>query len=249
MRGSNGAVRSYSSRFTGVPHGSAKEWATAQEEDRTQLLDWRGDWSQEIMTERARRHVLLLLGFSGQDPVIHIALTRVFEDVYANGGSGRPRVVVVGHEPDTVTLRLLVKAGLGGQPADLGMITHVTSETSSTTAVALILLAELLALRLRPVLGPGQTTLPGALESRLAALVVAAPTMLRWSFLLRRPRPWRDYIRELTWNKRRSEGTFPSWRIQMPQRRLLRTRLAMRLAVGFRAKKPLGRRSLITASW
>jgi hypothetical protein len=115
----------------------------------SQLLDWRRDfWARDVLSERARRHVLVLFGFSGGDPVIHIALRRVLEDVYKYASHDHPRVVVVGRNPDTVTLRMLVHAGLGSTAAPPGAVTHVSTESSSATAIALALLAELLTVRL-----------------------------------------------------------------------------------------------------
>jgi hypothetical protein len=76
---------------------------------RTQLLDWRRDlWARDVLSERARRHVLLLVGFSGQDPVIHVGLTRVLEEVYEAVPEDESRVVVLDRSPDALMLKLLI---------------------------------------------------------------------------------------------------------------------------------------------
>jgi hypothetical protein len=98
----------------------------------SQLLDWRRDrWARDVLADRARRHVMLLFGFSGQDAVIHIALTRILEDVYRDAHVDRPRIVVVGRDPDTLTLRLLTNAGLGGQSPRAGDVRLARSASTS----------------------------------------------------------------------------------------------------------------------
>jgi hypothetical protein len=154
---------------------------------RTQLLDWRRDlWARDVLSERARRHVLLLVGFSGQDPVIHVGLTRVLEEVYEAVPGDEPRVVVLDRNPDALMLKLLIKAGRGGRPADAESeaVTQFSTEGATTTGAALVLLAELLALRLESALRFKRVTLPDEAGARLAALIIAAPTMLQWTFLL-----------------------------------------------------------------
>jgi hypothetical protein len=174
----------------------------------SQLLDWRKDlWARDVMSDRARRHVLLLLGFSGQDPVIHIGLTRVLADVYKHADKDHPRVVVVGRDPDTLTLRMLVRAGLGNDAAPPDTVTQISTAHASTTAIAVLLLTELLALRLTRVWRG--FTLPTSVESRIAWLVVAGPAMLRWSFLLRRPLPWRDYAQRINLELAAERGYVP----------------------------------------
>src|SRR5690349_19568051 len=102
-------------------HGSAERYREQQGKPgekpqdaiiirRTQLLDWRRDlWARDVLSERARRHVLLLIGFSGQDPVIHVGLTRVLEEVYETVPGDEPRVVVFDVNPNALMLELLVK--------------------------------------------------------------------------------------------------------------------------------------------
>ena len=73
----------------------------------SQLLHWRSDlWMRDIFRERVRRNVLVLVGFSGQDPVIAGELQQVLDDVYKNSSAdGTPRVVVIDFNPATVQLQ------------------------------------------------------------------------------------------------------------------------------------------------
>lgn len=202
----------------------------------TQLLDWRRDsWARDLLADRARRHVLVLFGFSGQDPVIHIALTRILEDVYAAAQPGRPRIVIAGRYPDTLTLRLLAHAGLADQPATPGDLTHISTESSSSTAVGLLLLTELLALRLGSIFAHHGTPLPTSVEGRLAALAVAAPSMLRWSFLLRKPEPWLDYTQRINLAQAARQGYVPLMADPHATSRALRTRGRVRAMLGLHA--------------
>jgi len=192
----------------------------------TQLLDWRRDfWARDVLRERARRHVLLLLGFSGQDPVVHVALTRILEEVYFRNMTGEPRIIVVGHEPDTLTLGLLVKAGLGGAKKAPGTVTHVSTQAATSTAVSLVLLTELLARRLRAL--PTFPT-PSALADRLSAFIVAAPASLRWSFLLRKPAPWQEYAQRINLAQAAKRGYVPLMADPLATGRSLRARVKLR---------------------
>ena len=199
----------------------------------SQLLDWRRDqWARDILSDRARRHVLLLLGFSGQDPVIHIALTRILEDVYAQGPRGDARVIVIGHHPDTLTLRMLVRSGTGAT-ASPGRITHVSTEPASTTAITLVLLTELLAVRLERASRGFRA--PVDLEARLTSLTLAGPTMLRWSFLLRRPTPWTDYAQRINLEQAAERGYVPLMADPRATVAALTTRARIRSLLGHRA--------------
>jgi hypothetical protein len=52
---------------------------------RAQLLNLRKDlWAQDFLRLNARNHVLLLVGFSGQDPVIYSEIDQALNDVYRN---------------------------------------------------------------------------------------------------------------------------------------------------------------------
>lgn len=195
-------------------HGCAARYREAAEkrpEDRiivrwSQLLDWRTDlWARDVLADRARRHVLLLVGFSGQDPVVHVALTRVLEEVYKATPGDRPRVVVVDRRPNNLTLRMLVNAGLAKNPAQRGEVTRVSTFGSTITASLLVLLAELLAGRLE------REGLPVAddVSTRLAELIVAAPAMLRWSFLLRPPMPLVEHSQRINLKQAAANGYVP----------------------------------------
>lgn len=176
----------------------------------TQLLDWRRDyWARDVLSERARRHVLLLLGFSGQDPVIHIGLTRVLEEIYASGAPGAPRVIVVGWEPDTLSLRLLRRAGRGGRALSATDVDFISTQGHTTTAFAMVLLTEMLAIRLRHLLTRSGVVLGRGVDTRIASLALAAPAMLRWSFLLRRPLPWQDYAQRINLVQAAGRGYVP----------------------------------------
>jgi hypothetical protein len=206
----------------------------------SQLLDWRRDlWARDVLSDRARRHVMLLIGFSGQDAVIHIALTRVLEDVYKDVPVDRPRIVVIGHHPDTLTLRMLASAGLGGHPV-AGNVTHVSTQSASTTAIALVLLTELLALRLEPTLRAHGIALPRTTASRLAALVVAAPAMLRWSFLLRQPVPWLDYAQRINLEQAAQRGYVPVMADPHATAAAFRTRARVRARLGLPPEETTG---------
>ena len=125
-------------------------------------------------------------GFSGQDPVIYSELEQILNDVYAaSTPNGAPRVVVIDYQPDAPELLGLISTGLGGVSAHPVAVTKVATSAGSTTAALLVLLSELLAVRLQDALSPAGVTLPGSLNARIAALVLAGPAMLRWSYLLR----------------------------------------------------------------
>jgi hypothetical protein len=160
-----------------------------------QLNDWgeRG-WSRDMLRDKAREHILLLIGLSGQDPVIASTLKRVLEEVLKNRPAPKePRVIVIDREPNTSRLQSLIAAGLGGQPAKPGVVTSVSiNGSATTTAVTLVLLVEGLLKDLNSALqhhvsGPKEVRLADDMDARLAALIVSAPAMLRWSYRLRGP--------------------------------------------------------------
>lgn len=156
----------------------------------TQLLDWRRDqWARDAVSEKARRNVLLLIGFSGQDPVIHIGLTRVLEDIRTYVSSSRPRVVVIDPDPDTLALRLLARAGLGGSPPSPGEVAKVRVD-GTTTATLLVLLTHIVGKRLAPDLG---SYAPRDLDEALALYVLNGPAMARWTFILDHDRGEREW--------------------------------------------------------
>ena len=156
---------------------------------RAQLEDWKNPgWSRNSFRSSAENHVLLLIGFSGQDPKFAKELSEVLAEVYKESeANGEPRVVAIDLDPQTKPIEALVATGLDGKEAGEGKVTRVKTAGSSATAAMLVLLAELLGRYLEPELGAASLTLPAELEPRLTTLVISAPTMLRWSFLAQSP--------------------------------------------------------------
>jgi hypothetical protein len=153
-----------------------------------QLLNWgKRGWSQAYFCDKAHKNILLLIGFSGQDPVIAGTLGEILTEIHANAlPSGKPRVIVIDAEPNTARLQSLIAAGLGGGDLSSDAVAEIrVPESATTTAVALILLAEALALDLEPTLAEVGWSIPDDMDVRLAALIVSAPVMQRWSYLLR----------------------------------------------------------------
>lgn len=147
-----------------------------------QLNYWRDDWwMREAFNSRARNHVLLLVGFSGQDPVIHGEMTWVLRDVFKRVvPDGVPRVVVIDARPNTAVLGSLIKIGLGGQPPAEGTVSLISTKEVTVTSVLLVLLAESIAHSLER----HGVAAPPDIDARLASLLISAPAMLRWSYFL-----------------------------------------------------------------
>jgi hypothetical protein len=204
-----------------------------------QLTNWRTDaWIRDVFRERSRNHVLLFIGFSGQDPVIHGEVGAVLQDVYSTlPPDGTPRVVVLDYEPDTATLRSLVKIGLGEQPAANGTVTQISTQTATTTAATLLLLAESLALRLDLTLTQHGVGLPTDVDARLAALTVSAPIMLRWSYLLRAP-VQNQFIQRINLEQAAEHGYVPLTADPHTTARALSARMALRQRLGEIAPEP-----------
>jgi hypothetical protein len=183
------AARYRRQRLKGLFDGERPEQETERPEQdivicRSQLLDWRDDlWARDVVTEKARRHVVLLLGFSGADPVINATVTRALEDVGIGGAGPDPRVVAIDHDPETVALRGLVAAGSVNR-APSSKVTALCTEGSSITAVLIVFLAELLGRKLRIAAAVKGYELPNRSEQLIAEMVLIAPTTLRWTFLL-----------------------------------------------------------------
>jgi len=113
---------------------------------------------RERLRDRARDHLLLLIGFAAQDGAVHAELQTVLDEIYRElPAAGKPRLVVIDWRPDTPVLRGLIKSGLGGQNPPPGVITAINASRSSSTAVGLILLTETLRLRLHPLMVDGET--------------------------------------------------------------------------------------------
>jgi hypothetical protein len=210
---------------------------------RTQLLDWRRDlWARDVLSERARRHVLLLIGFSGQDPVIHVGLTRVLEEVYEAAPGDEPRVVVLDRNPDALMLKLLIKAGRGGRPANAKSeeVTQFGTAEATTTGAALVLLAELLALRLESALRFNGVRLPAETGARLAALIVAAPTMLQWTFLLGSGSADREWFQRANAEQAAEHAYIPLTDDRFATAELLSARRALREGFGLKHDETVG---------
>jgi hypothetical protein len=160
---------------------------------RGQLLDWRTDlWARDMFADRARRHVILLVGISAQDPVIQIALTRVLEEVYGHleGDDSElcmePRVIAIDRCPDTVALTGLVHQGCDRKPPAEDVITSVKVPANrSMTAVLTAIAVEMLALRLSREEG---VPLPSDSQAGVTGLIGVAPASLRWTYILERRR-------------------------------------------------------------
>jgi SIR2-like domain len=154
-----------------------------------QLTNWRDDlWMAERLRDRARESLLVLIGFSAQDAVVHGELKKVLDEIYKElPPEGKPRLVTIDAKPEAPVLRGLIKSGLGGEMPPSGVVTEINVSTSSTTAVALVLLTEYLRLALASHLEGGDYALPDGLDEQIAALAIAAPLMLRWTYLLRAP--------------------------------------------------------------
>jgi hypothetical protein len=221
-------------------HGCAERYRELAESDEAaaastiiicglQLTTWRNDlWIRNAFRDRARNHVLLLIGFSGQDPVIYGEIDRVLQDIYSSAPSdGTPRVVVIDHEPDTAIFRNLVRLGLGGQDPTPGAIAQIRTSHATTTAATLVLLAETLALKL----GRSGVTLPDEMEPRLAALTLSAPVMLRWSYLLRKPAD-NQYVQRINLQQAAEHGYVPLTLDPHTTTRALQTRAKLHHALG-----------------
>jgi SIR2-like domain len=151
-----------------------------------QVKSWEGrPWAAAAFRDRVQASILLLIGFSGQDVATTETLKEVLEEVYkANPGAGRPRLVVIDHEPDTEALRGLIAAGVGPDGVVDGAVTKISTKSSSTTAVLMTLVVEMIALELEESLQVIGYALPTGPAARLALLGLAGPPMARWSFLL-----------------------------------------------------------------
>jgi hypothetical protein len=142
-------------------------------------------WAKRSLDGEVQKSVLLLVGFSGQDRATATELKEVLEDI-CNSGPDRspPRLVVIDHNPDTDALLELIDMGVSPGGADDGGVTKVCTSNSSTTAVLLVLLAEMIALELEPAMAELEFSPPPDLDARLGLLTLTGPAMARWSFLL-----------------------------------------------------------------
>jgi len=199
---------------------------------RSQLTNWRNDqWARDYLRAAARPSIMLLIGFSGQDPVIAGELTTLLKDIYEQTSiDGEPRVVAIDYDPDTAALRGLIHAGLGGSPPAASTITKIETKPASTTATLLALLTETLRGYLEPRMND-HYTVPRTLEGRIAAFTLAAPVMLRWSYLLRQPED-DSFNQRTNLNAAARRGYVPLRADPTTTVRALQTRRELRTALG-----------------
>jgi hypothetical protein len=199
-----------------------------------QLTHWRQDgWVQDRLRDRIRTRVLLLIGFAGQDPAIHGEFETILREVYEQvPPHDHPRVVVIDWEPNTPTLQGLIKSGLGGGDPPQGVVTAINASGASTTAVLLILLCELLRLRLDPHFEAADYHLPAEVDPQLAAVAIAGPLMLRWTYLLRPP-AHNQFVQKINLEQAAENGYVPLLLDPEGTARALRTRDELRQRLGF----------------
>jgi SIR2-like domain len=172
-------------------HGCAETWRrTFPTKGRTateaivirwsQLLDWREDqWARDFFRDRCRRHVMLLLGFSGLDPVIHSTLQAVLREVGGAAGPSRLRAIDV--EPEKLTLKMLLEAGRTS--VDDVLAIRVQLDLAVRLAATLLLLHALLVRnRLAALTAGADLYLPPGRSEFLIRIAVSGPAMLRWTW-------------------------------------------------------------------
>lgn len=179
----HGCAEHYREAWSGGPSKAIAEQIVIRTE---QVKSWTGrSWAATALGDRVQSRILLLIGFSGQDEATTATLKDIFNDVYAaDPGSGRPRLVVIDHDPDTEALKDLIASGIGPDGAAEGAVTKISTASSSTTAVLMTLVTEMIALELEESVEAVGYSLPSDHAERLALLGLAGPPMARWSFLL-----------------------------------------------------------------
>jgi hypothetical protein len=224
----------HSSGASGLPENGPEDAIVLR---RGQLLDWRTDfWARDLFADRARRHVILLIGFSGQDPVIQLSLTRVLQEVYERlripegEVCEMPRVVAIDRKPKTVALTTLVHQGCGRRPPGTGTVTTVkVPDNKSVTSVVGALASELLALRLKREHGLAVSSQPA---DRIASMLISIPASLRWTYLLERRTAGVDYVQRVNLEKAQGRGYVPL-RASAPRAAAsMRVRRQLRLSLG-----------------
>jgi hypothetical protein len=176
---------------------------------RTQLMDWRSDfWARDLFADRARSHVVLLIGVAGQDPVIHIALTRIMQEIFRRvpSGDGNPRVVVIDPSPQTVALESLAFQGCGGKaPSANAVLRLKVPRGRSLTAVLIALAVEILTRRLRA----SGAVVPEDRQARVISTMVEVPASLRWSYRLERRSHGVDFLQRVNLEASKGRGYVP----------------------------------------
>ena len=202
---------------------------------KSQLTNWRRDsWAQDRLRDGIRRRVLLLIGFAGNDPVIHGEVETILQEVLTQP-QATPRVVVIDWEPNTPTLQGLIKSGLGGGRPPDGTVTGVRVEGVSTTAVLLVFLTELLQQGLSPHLERG-FALPADMNPLLAALTISGPLMLRWAYLLRAPTK-NEFVQKINLEQAAEYGYVPLLSDPKGTVQALRLRNLLRQQLGIHGSK------------
>ena len=153
----------------------------------SQLLDWRQDeWSRDLVRDRARRHILLLVGFSGSDPVIHSTVQAIMREVQEpTRAVGPSRVRVVDVNPRTLTLQMLLAAGQGA--ANDTIVAPVRKDRDISLAATLLALhAAGIRRRLRKFADGAalDAHVPSDREAMLQRLVLSGPAMMRWTWAI-----------------------------------------------------------------
>jgi hypothetical protein len=154
-----------------------------------QINSWKeSGWSLSTFQNAVEQHVLVLIGFSGQDPKFSVELREVLDRVYAKAPSnGTPRVVAIDQAANPTPIEALIDSGLGGHTPDPDVVTRICTGESTATAALLVLMVELLGIELEEELARAGVALPAELEPRVASLAVSAPAMRRWSYLASPP--------------------------------------------------------------
>jgi hypothetical protein len=154
-----------------------------------QINSWKESaWSLSTFQSAVEQHVVVLIGFSGQDPKFSVELREVFDRVYSTAPSqGRPRLVSIDQASTPTEIEALIDSGLGGEAPAADVVTRICTGESTATAALLVLMVELLAIELEGELAKAELVLPAELEARVAGLAVSAPTMSRWSYLVSPP--------------------------------------------------------------
>jgi hypothetical protein len=212
--------------------------AVAQPEDRiivrtAQLTHWRDDiWARDYLRQYARTDVLLLIGFSGQDHVIAGEILSLLTEIHRQAPRpGEARVIAIDYDPNTIRLNGLIHAGLGETQPAPGVITKICTDPAGNTATLIALLTEMLDYHLADALSHIGHALPEDLEQRIAALTIAAPVMLRWSYLLR-PSAENDLNQRANLQSVARRGYVPLLLDPLTTASALRTRAVLRAALG-----------------
>lgn len=193
---------------------------------RAQLMDWRSDfWARDLFADRVRSHVILLLGVSGQDPVIHIALTRILQEIYENQAGGKgPRVIAIDKKPHTVALENLVHQGCGCKEPPPGTVVQLqVPDAASLTSVLIAFAVELLAKRLDAL----SVHLPSGRSERVLTAMVDLPASLRWSYRLERRSHGADFAQRINLEASRGKGYVPVGTMSDRAGRSLKARAAL----------------------